>query len=147
MSYTSLTDVQEATMATTSQHPVIVLLERDPQIQAVVQRMLALLTRDCQIITARNLPHVFSLVAKRQVTLLISNYDQFGINGFQLTEAVKRSSPTTQVLIITGSTEPSLEARAQAAGVDFFLLKPFALQPVEAILRAVLPAENLRPPK
>lgn len=134
-------------MATKKQHPVIVLLERDLQIQAVVDRMLTLLTRDCRIIIARNQPHLFSLLAKRNVTLLITNYDQVGLNGIQLAEAAKRSSPATRVLVITGSTEPDLEAKAQAAGVDFFLFKPFTLQPIEAVLRAVLPAENLRPSK
>lgn len=134
-------------MATTSQHPVIVLLERDLQIQVVVQRMLALLTRDCRILIARDASHVLSLVAKRQVALLITNYDQPGATGFQLTEAVKRSSPSTRVLVMTGSTDPNLEAQAQAVGVDFFLLKPFALQPIEAILQVVLPPQNRRPPK
>lgn len=134
-------------MATKKQHPVIVLLERDLQIQAVVDRMLTLLTRDCRIIIARNQPHLFSLLAKRNVTLLITNYDQVGLNGIQLAEAAKRSSPATRVLVITGSTEPDLEAKAQAASVDFFLFKPFTLQPIEAVLRAVLPAENLRPSK
>lgn len=134
-------------MATKQQHPVIVLLERDLQIQAVVDRMLTLLTRDCRIIIARNQPHLFSLLAKRSVTLLITNYDQGGLNGIQLAEAAKRSSPATRVLLITGSTEPDLEAKAQAVGVDFFLFKPFTLQPIEAVLRAVLPAENLRPSK
>ena len=123
-------------MATKKQHPVIVLLERDLQIQAVVDRMLTLLTRDCRIIIARNQPHLFSLLAKRNVTLLITNYDRVGLNGIQLAEAAKRSSPATRVLVITGSTEPDLEAKAQAASVDFFLFKPFTLQPIEAVLRA-----------
>lgn len=57
--------------------------------------------------------------------VVITDIMMAGMDGHEVTRLVKKSSPQTQVVVITGADERQEEARAYRNGADGFLAKPF----------------------
>ncbi len=58
--------------------------------------------------------------------LVCLDYNLPGRNGLELLAALQSASPDTDVVIITGSSDPDLVGRAANAGASGFLHKPFS---------------------
>jgi DNA-binding response OmpR family regulator len=52
--------------------------------------------------------------------------------------ALKAASPTVRTALITASPTNALEVAALAAGIDVFLVKPFTLDELDQVVRALL---------
>lgn len=48
-----------------------------------------------------------------------------GIEGQEVVKNIKRISPTTKVVVVTGYFTEQMKERAEKAGADFFMEKPF----------------------
>ena len=85
-------------------------------------------------------------IALRPVPLVITDYNMPGMNGLQLTDAIKETSPDTRVVLITAYATPELEKRAREHRVDHYLPKPFPLDRLEQIVRdPVTPVASITP--
>jgi DNA-binding NarL/FixJ family response regulator len=96
------------------------------------------LSGDYDIITTSNSAEVLAQMELRPVPLVITDYHMAGMNGLQLTAAIKERAPETCVVLITAFASPELQKRARAQQVDYYLPKPFALETLEQIVRATL---------
>ena len=72
------------------------------------------------------------------VPLLITDYNMPGMNGLDLAQAVKAAAPTTTVVLLSAYATPEMARRAQEAGADYSLPKPFPFDQLEAIVREAL---------
>ena len=70
--------------------------------------------------------------------LLITDYNLPGMNGLQLTAALKARAPATRVVLISADITPDLERRARERGVDYLVPKPFHVDPLIQIVLAAL---------
>ena len=68
--------------------------------------------------------------------VIISDVAMPGMNGIDLCEQLKKESPDVPVILMSGWTSGTDPSRARRAGAVALLKKPFALQQVEAALRA-----------
>ena len=96
------------------------------------------LTGGYDIVTVNGGAEALAQIALRPVPLVITDYNMPGMNGLQLTAAIKETSPDTRVVLITAYATPELEKRAREQRVDHYLPKPFPLDRLEQIVRDVL---------
>lgn len=118
--------------------PAIVVVEDDPDVLRVLQRLLSVTYPAYEVVTAKNGTEALAHVAARPVALIVTDYTMPEMNGIDLTHAVKERSPQTYVVLITAYATPEVERRALQAGVDRFLAKPFKLDQVEVIVHEAL---------
>jgi len=61
-----------------------------------------------------------------------------GVDGFGILDAVRAKSPTTPVIVMSGSAEVTDAVRAMRAGARDFLVKPVELRSLEEVLASAL---------
>lgn len=121
-----------------ARNPAIVLVEDEPDILIILHRLMRDLTGGYDIVTVNGGAEALAQIALRPVPLVITDYNMPGMNGLQLTSAIKETSPETRVVLITAYATPELEKRARDQRVDYYLPKPFPLDRLEQIVRDVL---------
>jgi CheY-like chemotaxis protein len=114
------------------------LVEDEPDILIILQRLLRYAATAYEIISVANPNEVLDQIAGRSVALLITDYNMPGMNGLQLTATVKQQSPRTRVALITAYATPEMEQQARAAGADYYLTKPFDLDYLESVVQSSL---------
>lgn len=121
-----------------SRHPALLVIDDERDILTILHRALRGLSGDYDIITTSNSAEVLAQMELRPVPLVITDYHLAGMNGLQLTAAIKERAPETCVVLITAFASPELQKRAHAQQVDYYLPKPFALETLEQIVRVTL---------
>jgi CheY-like chemotaxis protein len=126
--------------ARSRQRPAVVLVEDEPDILIILHRSLRDLIGGTshEVVTCISGADALAQVALRHVPLVITDYKMPGLNGLQLTTAIKETSPDTKVALTTAYATPELERKAREQQVDYYLPKPYQLVQLEAIIREVL---------
>lgn len=78
------------------------------------------------------------LIETRFYNLIICDVGLPGLSGIELCEVVKKSSPRTVVLIISGNAESEISEQAIKKGAFGFILKPFDITGVRALVEKAL---------
>jgi DNA-binding NarL/FixJ family response regulator len=78
------------------------------------------------------------VIAQRPVALVITDQHMPDMDGVALTVAIKAVAPQCPVILITGTSTDEIRLCAEAAGVDYFLPKPFGFDQLAALVRSVL---------
>lgn len=111
---------------TTTPSETILLVEDDPPIRRLIQRVLQ--GQGYQLLEACNGREALSLAEHHRGTidLLVTDVVMPKMDGFTLGERLVESRPDTRVLFLSGQAEQSMAVRGglKAAG-QAFLLKPF----------------------
>ena len=126
------------TLAT--QPPTILLVDDDPEALILLHRLLHSVARHCEIVAVENGIAALALTAMRPVALVITDYHMPGMNGVQLTRAIKRASPTTPVAIVSVDDAGAVARQAHAAAAEYVLTKPFVLAQLKQMIGASLPS-------
>src|SRR5256885_3927591 len=71
-------------------------------------------------------------------TLFRSDLRMPGVSGFDIIEAVRKRSPRTPVIVMSGNAEIHDAVRAMRAGARDFLIKPIDVKGLEEALANVL---------
>jgi CheY-like chemotaxis protein len=79
--------------ARSTQLPVILIVDDDPDILALLNLFMHQLAPTFDIVTASDAHGALRHLAQRTVPLLITDYLMPGMDGLQLTAAVKAASP------------------------------------------------------
>jgi DNA-binding response OmpR family regulator len=87
-------------------------------------------TVDC----ARDVEQATALLRDIHYELVIADVrlTRYGGEGLSVIDQVKRRSPGTSTVLLTGVRSPELEEEARDSGVDLVLDKPFLLEKVGA---------------
>jgi DNA-binding NarL/FixJ family response regulator len=101
----------------------VVLADEAPLMHLAIRALLAPLPDFALAAAATGMAEAEQLVLRAQPDLLITDVDLAGDSGFGLCRWVRRVSPRTAVVIMTGRDEPVLAQCARAAGATGYLLK------------------------
>jgi two-component system, response regulator, stage 0 sporulation protein F len=118
--------------------PAILIVDDDSDILALLNLFMHRLAPAYDIITVRDAQSALSHLAQRTVPLVITDYMMPGMDGLQLTAAVKAISPMTYVILATAYGSAALEQRAREQQVDTFLPKADLFDRLEGVVRNVL---------
>ena len=124
----------------TFQRPIILLVDDDPEALNILHRLLHFLTRRYEIVAVDNGVTALALIAVRPVALVITDYHMPGMNGVQLTGAIKAASPETRVAIVTAYDVHDVARRAKAVAADYVLPKPFMLAQLKQMIEESIPS-------
>ncbi len=120
--------------------PIILIVDDDPEALILLRRLLHSFAQHYEIVAVDNGVEALALTAVRPVTLMITDYHMPGMNGVQLTGAVKAASPETRVAIITAYDVHDVARRAKAVAADYVLPKPFMLAQLRQMLEESVPS-------
>jgi two-component system, response regulator, stage 0 sporulation protein F len=118
--------------------PAVLIVDDDPDMLAVLNPFMHNLAPTYDIIMVSDAHSALRHLADRTIALLITDYLMPGMNGLQLTAAVKTASPTTHVILVTAYGSAELEQRAREQHVDTFLPKAELLDHLGDVIRRVL---------
>jgi CheY-like chemotaxis protein len=121
------------------ERPTILLVDDDPAALNILQRLLHFLARRYEIVAVDSGAAALAVIAARSVALAITDLYMPGMNGIQLTAAIKATSPTTRVAIITAYDIQDAARQAHAVGAEYVFPKPFMLMQLKQMLEDSFP--------
>src|SRR5688500_9728861 len=116
------------------QLPIILIVDDDPETLNLLRQLLLSFAYECEIMTTDSSVAALAMTAERRVVLVITDYNMPGINGVQLTGAIKATSPATRVAIITAYDVQEVARQAKADTADYVLPKPFVLPQLKQMI-------------
>jgi DNA-binding NarL/FixJ family response regulator len=118
--------------------PAIVVLDDEPTIGFILERVLRDLAPEYEIILLTDAEAVLLPLSAGLVRLLIADDGLSQMHNSHLVQLVKQVTPATRILLLTGYPHPDTLRRAYASGVDAVLAKPFQLGQLDALIQQLL---------
>jgi len=119
-------------------NPAILVVDDDPEILNLLWTIINSMATGYTILTCTHGDMALEQAMQQPTPLLITDYNLPGMNGLQLTAALKARAPATRVVLISANITPDMERRARERGVDQVLPKPFQLDPLIQFVQAAL---------
>jgi YesN/AraC family two-component response regulator len=116
----------------------ILLVDDEPMVLDILYQLMDKFTEDYDLVAAPNGTAALALLAERSVALVITDQKMPDMDGITLITTIKAAMPQCPVILMTGYPTSELRQRADAAGVDFFVSKPFRLEPFAAVVLTAL---------
>lgn len=124
-------------------HPAILIVEDEPDVAVILRRVLRDVTFGYDLVSAHSGDEALAYVQKKPVSLVVTDYRMPGMNGLELTAAIKALAPPTPIILITGYASREVLQEAKARGVNACLAKPFQYEHLVNTVRAVLEQADL----
>jgi CheY-like chemotaxis protein len=103
----------------------------------------AFLANDAEVVVADTGVGAVELVDSRPADVVIMDLNMPGLDGWMAMSLIRARCPTMPFVIVTGHTDPELEARARHAGARGFLRKPVTADALrKAVDRALRPSKS-----
>jgi len=112
----------------------ILVVDDNNVLLIVVSKMLSLL--GYEVSSADSGENGLNVFRKSNFEIVLSDYDMPGMDGVAFACSVKKCSPRTPVVIITGSGRESVFSRKSTA-VDEVISKPFTLAEIDETIQNV----------
>jgi DNA-binding NtrC family response regulator len=118
----------------------ILIIDDEPGIRNVLYAALSE-RYECRAVGSAE--DALSLLSTENFDLVISDIKMGGISGLEMIPQLKASAPDTVVMMISGEQTIETAIEALRVGAFDYLMKPFALQQVEAAVRRALEHHSL----
>jgi CheY-like chemotaxis protein len=118
----------------------ILVVDDDERVLFVLHDTLTRLGSEYEIVTAPNGHEALDRARKMPFDLIITDLRMPGMDGVELTEAVRTLSPSTVVIWITAYGRQETNAEARKLGVYRCLDKPLEVTEIRQIAREALEA-------
>lgn len=117
-----------------SAHPIrCLVVDDDHMILKYVAHMLAMLGIQ-EVETAQRQPEVMNKLIAGSYELLITDLEMPDMNGYHLTQTIKKNVHETKVIIMTGRHKDDCLEMMTSQWVDGWLFKPFGLKQLGSML-------------
>lgn len=94
-----------------------------------------------KVARASNGREALALFSRRQYELILTDYYMPGMDGLELASRIKTKSPSTPIVLVTGSRRECVEKPAENIPFDHIVFKPFSLEEIVDTVKS-LTAEN-----
>jgi CheY-like chemotaxis protein len=121
--------------------PAIVLVDHEPVILTLLQRLVGTLTPDYDLLPVLDGATALALVTRRPVALVTTNYQRPRMDGVTLIAALRALAPACPIVLISGHPCPTPAPDGRFAGADFFLPKPIQFSQLAAVVQMALARE------
>ena len=119
----------------------ILIVDDEENIIRSLKRMLQ--KEGYTIFSARNGTDGLSVVVDEEIEVALVDYQMPGMNGLQLLKKIKRKSPSTEVIIITGYGTIQSAVEAMKLGAYDYITKPLNSIELRKTLKTVLEKKHL----
>ena len=114
----------------------ILVVDDDEIVRCVVAKMISRL--GYEVLSTDSGEKGLNLLLKNQFDLVITDFDMPGMDGIELAIRIKKKSPFTLVILMTGHEKNSTLDKLNGSSVDQALFKPFGLQEIAQKIQSVL---------
>ena len=119
----------------------LLLVDDDPLFLQALSDSIFLRARKIAVETAQSGPSALRILATDPFDVVVSDILMSDMNGYELTQEIRKSWPDMAVVLISGN--PDQESRALNSGANAFLPKPIDRdQFVETLRRVAGTSEN-----
>ena len=122
----------------------ILIADDEPEIREVLHDLLEA-THDC--VTVGSAEAALGRLRAQKFDLVISDIMMPGMSGLEMAPLISEQAPDTVIIMISGVQTVETAIEALRAGAFDFIMKPFALQHVEAAVERALEHQALRAAK
>ena len=98
----------------------------------------------CVVGSAEDGAEGLELAARHHPDIILSDIKMPGMNGLEFSEQVKKESPDTEIILLTGYDNFSFAQQALRIGVCEYLLKPVNFREMHAVIEQVCSRIRLR---
>ena len=91
----------------------------------------------CVVGSAEDGAEGLELAARHHPDIILSDIKMPGMNGLEFSEQVKKESPDTEIILLTGYDNFSFAQQALRIGVCEYLLKPVNFREMHAVIEQV----------
>jgi len=112
----------------------ILIVDDNDFIRIAVSKMLSLL--GYEVSSADSGENGLSIFRKNKFAIVLSDYEMPGMDGVTFACSVKKRSPRTRVVIMTGAGKETVFSRKSTA-VDEVISKPFTLAEIDETIQNV----------
>jgi DNA-binding NtrC family response regulator len=84
-----------------------------------------------EVKSASNAYDALDLLINERVELVLTDIQMPGMDGWELAMRIKKSSPETPVILMTGMQRDQIEEKMKKNHIDFILYKPFSIKQLE----------------
>ena len=124
----------------TNASPRILLVDDEVEITEILAD---LLSEEYECIRANSAEQALALLRENEFQLVISDITMSGMSGLEMIPHVKTLAPDTVVVMISGMQTVESAIRALRLGAFDYLMKPFDLRQVEAVVKRALEHHEL----
>ena len=114
----------------------ILVVDDEQAIRAALADTIAFL--GYEVATASNGTEGLRLFHKNSFELVVTDVQMPGMDGWTLARHIKKRSPATPVVLITGSEKETVLRKAKGNSIDSVLFKPFTLEDLQQTLQGAL---------
>ena len=122
---------------TETRRPRMLVIDDDPSVREVMSYLLVSFGYDCE--TAADGVAGVARFDEGGWDLVVTDLAMPGMNGWEVSEAIRRRSPTMPIILVTGLSGPEVNQRACERGVEV-VPKPFRLETLAAVVAKALQA-------
>ncbi|HVG32021.1 MAG TPA: HD domain-containing phosphohydrolase [Pyrinomonadaceae bacterium] len=121
--------------------PAILLVDDEPEIINVLRD---LLSENYECSSAGSAEEALALLLNQSFHLVISDITMMGMSGLEMVPHVLEVSPQTVVVLVSGAQTIESAIEALRVGAFDYIMKPFDLRQVEAVVKRALEHYDLR---
>ncbi len=121
----------------------ILAVDDEPDLLLIIKT--ALLGEGFEVVTATNGPDALAMAEDEKPDLILLDVMMPEMNGFEVLQALRDNEATERipVIMLTGLSEREKIRDALAAGIDYYIVKPFQLNDLVAKVNlAIADASN-----
>ncbi|NOZ07445.1 MAG: response regulator [FCB group bacterium] len=111
------------------------MVEDETRLRNSLQRGLTALNDDLEVLSSPSAEEAEKLFHEAHFDLLVTDLVLPGMNGLELIKKIKKASPDTICIIITGLAEVDSTIKALQSGVDNFLKKPVSINELHLVIQ------------
>ena len=112
----------------------ILVVDDNKFLRIVVSKMLSRL--GYEVLSADSGENGLSIFLRKQIDIVLSDYEMPGMDGVAFASSIKENSPRTRVVIMTGAGKETVFSRNSTA-VDEVISKPFTLAQIDETIQNV----------
>ena len=119
-------------MITNREQPTVLIIDDEPQIREL---LLQLLMDDYHCVGVASAEEALTVLDTQNVGVIVSDICMSGLSGLDLLPLVRRKSPDSVIIMVSGQNGIGNAIEAMRCGAFDYILKPFDLPHVEAAVR------------
>jgi len=124
-----------------AESPSCLIVDDEPRLRQILAQLLG--REGFRCLEAENGLEALEVLAREQVTLLLSDIQMPKMSGMELLGRVTSEYPDVAIVMITGNVDVHMAVDALSRGAMDYLLKPFQLDEVRARVRQALEKRRL----
>lgn len=114
----------------------ILVVDDEKNIQDILSGILSIM--GYEVVSAGSGPEGLSLFLKNSIELVLTDLNMPGMDGLTLASHIKKKSPNTPVVLITGAGKGAVDEKLKRSCIDSVMYKPFRLEDLQKTVHKAL---------